>query len=150
MNESDVKKWIFKAENDLKIAKDELKAELPATDMVCFHAQQCAEKYLKAFLVFHNKPFKKTHNLFVLIRNCASINSEFQNLYDLGVDELTDYAIDIRYGDEFYFPSIEEAQEAIKLAEIVREFVIKAFEKLGVKLDPEKILKEVRDELSQK
>jgi len=41
--------WIKKAENDLKIGKRELEAEDPATDMVCFHMQQCVEKYLKAF-----------------------------------------------------------------------------------------------------
>jgi len=44
MNEI-IKNWIRKAENDLKVAKDEMQAENPATDMICFHAQQCYEKY---------------------------------------------------------------------------------------------------------
>ncbi|GEM_PF-3544134 len=69
---------------------------------------------------------------------------------DFVIDELTDYAINVRYGDEFYFPSVEEAKEALRLAEITRNFVLNAFKKLGVSFDPEKILKEVRDELSQK
>jgi len=61
MNTETVRKWILKAENDLKIAKDEIQTEDPATDAVCFHAQQCVEKYLKAFLVFNNKEIRKTH-----------------------------------------------------------------------------------------
>ena len=37
---------------------------------------------------------------------------------------LTDYAVDIRYAEEFYVPSLEEAQDAIKKAEIVKHFVL--------------------------
>ena len=53
MNEETVKKWITKAESDLKIGKDEMLTDRPATDAVCFHMQQCVEKYLKAFLIFN-------------------------------------------------------------------------------------------------
>ena len=42
-----VRNWILKAESDLKIGRDEMQTEHPATDMVCFHMQQCVEKYLK-------------------------------------------------------------------------------------------------------
>ncbi len=51
MNEDAVALWIRRAENDLKTGKDELATEEPATDTVCFHMQQCCEKYLKAFLM---------------------------------------------------------------------------------------------------
>lgn len=43
-----VKQWILKANNDLKTAKDEMNTDDPATDTICFHAQQCVEKLLKA------------------------------------------------------------------------------------------------------
>jgi HEPN domain-containing protein len=46
-----IKNWIAKAESDLKTAEDELSTEKPATDTICFHAQQCVEKYLKAYLI---------------------------------------------------------------------------------------------------
>jgi HEPN domain-containing protein len=62
-----VKVWIKKAENDLKTAIDELNTENPATDTICFHAQQCIEKYLKAYLIFHQKNFPKTHNISKII-----------------------------------------------------------------------------------
>lgn len=59
MNEERVKEWIIKAESDLKIGKDEFVTEEPATDGICFHMQQCMEKYLKAYLIFHGKEFRK-------------------------------------------------------------------------------------------
>jgi len=43
MKKGEIEKWILKAENDLKIAKDEILTENPATDAICFHAQQCVE-----------------------------------------------------------------------------------------------------------
>jgi HEPN domain-containing protein len=55
--------WITKAEGDFATAQRELKAiDHPNYDAVCFHAQQCAEKYLKAFLQEANIAFPKTHD----------------------------------------------------------------------------------------
>jgi HEPN domain-containing protein len=47
MNKDSVKKWIARAESDLKIGKDEINFNDPATDAICFHMQQCIEKFLK-------------------------------------------------------------------------------------------------------
>ncbi|MGQ9638813.1 MAG: HEPN domain-containing protein [Thermodesulfobacteriota bacterium] len=125
-----VKNWIRKAENDLKTAKDEIKTENPATDTVCFHAQQCAEKYLKAYLVFHQKHFKKIHNIAKLVELCKEIDENFDKIFGFGASNLTVYAVEIRYSDEIYFPSKEEAEKAIEIAEKVKEFVL---EKLKIK-----------------
>jgi len=46
-----VKAWLKKAENDLSAAENSIEAKL--YDIASFHAQQCAENYLKAFLIFH-------------------------------------------------------------------------------------------------
>ena len=51
--------WIRKADNDMKTSIDELATEHPATDTVCFHMQQCVEKYLKGYLVKMNRIFAK-------------------------------------------------------------------------------------------
>ena len=72
MNEDTVKKWIMKADNDLKIAKDELGVENPVTDMVCFHAQQCVEKHLKAFLIFNGREIPRTHDIACLLYTSPS------------------------------------------------------------------------------
>jgi HEPN domain-containing protein len=124
-----VKNWIKKAENDLKTAKDEIATQEPATDTICFHAQQCVEKYLKAFLIFHQKHFKKTHNIAKLIELCKEIDRDFEEIFEFGASELTDYAVEVRYGEELYFPSKEEAEQAIEIAEKVRKFIRKKLEK---------------------
>lgn len=123
MNE-DVQKWILKADNDLKVAHDEIKTENPATDAICFHCQQCCEKYLKTYLVFHQREFRKTHNLSELIGICKEIDEDFEQLRKFNVHELTIYATELQYPEYFYMPSFDEAREAAELAETVKNFVI--------------------------
>ena len=132
MKKEKIEKWILKAENDLKIAKDEILTENPATDAICFHAQQCVEKYLKAYLSFIEKPFGKTHDIAFLIELCIEDNKEFNSLYDMMANKLTRYAVEIRYPDDFYFPSLEEAKEAIEICEKVKQFVINKFKEMGI------------------
>jgi HEPN domain-containing protein len=131
MNEQRVKEWIRKAENDLKIGKDEMLTKEPATDAVAFHMQQCIEKYLKAFLTYFGKPFRKTHELTELITQCIEIDPEFEILFKMDVDKLTEYAIDVRYPEEFYFPDIQEAKETIEIAEKVKSFIVEKLKKAG-------------------
>jgi len=129
MNPETVRNWIIKAENDLKIGRDEILTDNPATDAICFHMQQCVEKYLKAYLIFNDREIRKTHDIGELIETCSEIDAEFRKLYEIKADELTDYAVEVRYGEELYFPSKEEAEEAIEIAEKVRKFVRKRLEK---------------------
>jgi len=132
MNEGTVRQWIRKAENDLKIGVDEMSTTEPATDAVCFHMQQCAEKYLKAYLIAYGKEYPRTHNLERLVRLCADIQGDFLELAESGVFELTTYATDLRYGEEFYLPSVEEANRAIALAKRVRGFVRQKLQESGL------------------
>jgi HEPN domain-containing protein len=63
-----VAEWVEKAEGDFHSAERELRARKDTNyDAVCFHAQQCAEKYLKAFLVQHQISFRPIHDLEVLL-----------------------------------------------------------------------------------
>lgn len=63
-----VREWVEKAENDLEAAARLLRSgrDFPA-DVVCFHAQQCVEKYVKAYLTSLEIDFPKTHDLGVLV-----------------------------------------------------------------------------------
>lgn len=71
---------------------------------ICFHAQQAAEKYLKAFLAFHGQPAPKSHDIKDLITRCAEIDPSFGVL--LGqADVLQLFGVEIRYS-----PSKEEAE----------------------------------------
>lgn len=133
MNEELTNRYIIKAEHDLKTAKDEIITDKPATDTVCFHAQQCAEKYLKAYLVFNGKEIiktLKTHNIEVLLVACKEIDDAFNYLIEINAHELTDYAIEARYPDDFYLPSVSESNQSIETAEKVKEFILS---KLNIK-----------------
>lgn len=131
MNEEAVYIWLRRAENDLKTGRDELATDDPATDTVCFHMQQCCEKYLKAFLIFHGKEIPRTHNLAFLTLRCKEIDPEFHNLMEWGIHDLTRYAVIVRYGEPI-FPSVEEAKQALKVAEKVRDFVRRKLKERGL------------------
>lgn len=137
MNPQTVKQWFLKADNDLKTGRDELYTDNPATDTVCFHAQQCVEKYLKGFLAFHNQEIKKTHNLTTILMDCVQIDPSFAELTAKQVDVLTPHATVLRYPDDFYVPPFEEAQHAIELAENVKRFTLDALQTQGFTMDEE-------------
>ena len=114
-----IKEWLAKAENDLKNAAHTLKLgkECP-TDTVCFHAQQCIEKYLKSLLVFRSIPFPKTHNILVLMTLVPPALRP-----ELDVDqqnELTKYATVLRYPDCGTEISLAKARKTVALARRVR------------------------------
>lgn len=129
--EDTVRSWMLLADGDLKTAKDELETENPITNTVCFHAQQCVEKYLKAYLTSIEQPFGKTHDIAELIELCKRYDAEFERLYELNAHRLTRYAVEVRYPDEFYIPSIEEAKNSIEIARKVKEFILEKIRKQG-------------------
>ena len=118
-----VRQWLAKAEGDLKTAKHELalgKTEI-VTEAVCFHSQQAVEKYVKAYLISKNEEFGKTHNLEYLLQLCVKHDASFSSC-EIGA--LTDYAVEIRYPDDFYTPSYDEAKNAYGMALNIKNFVI--------------------------
>ena len=119
-----VRGWVEKAESDLKVAALALEAgkDCP-TDAVAFHAQQCAEKYIKALLVFNGVDFPKIHDLGELIALLPSGTG-----ISLPMEEerrLTTYATVTRYPGDYEPISLAEARRAIKIAERIREEVRK-------------------------
>jgi len=118
-----VRGWLEKARRDLKVALNELRGSEPFTDIICFHAQQAAEKYLKAYLTWHEIEFPKTHALEDLVLLAGQKDPAFLALKD-EVALLTPYAVETRY-PEFEEPLLEDAREAVQVAEKVREFVLR-------------------------
>ncbi len=80
-------------------------------DAVCFHAQQCTEKYLKARLQEASISFKKTHDLKILLNDILPIEPTWVNLQN-SADSLTIYAVKFRYPGNSSNKS--EAKEAVK------------------------------------
>lgn len=115
-------KWLKKARTDLRVAEKLLEiGEEPW--VIAFHAQQAVEKALKAYLVLHNKHFGKVHNIARLIDLCAEVNQDFNQLYELGVDELYPLAIEARYPDTGVEVTMDEAEEAVRKAKLALEFI---------------------------
>ncbi|MBI5892967.1 MAG: HEPN domain-containing protein [Deltaproteobacteria bacterium] len=123
-----VSKWIGIAERDLLTAKQGLEAKTVITDTVCFHCQQAVEKYLKAFLVKHQVEFMKTHSIMTVLNLCSTVDKSFSEELS-EVDYLTDYAVEIRYPDEWYEPTIEEAMQAFQMVLKVKGFVVDKLKK---------------------
>jgi HEPN domain-containing protein len=109
-----------------------MRADDPASDAVCFHFQQAVEKMLKAWLGWRDQPFPKTHSISALVAQCERLDPEFSALRSLEI--LTDYAVEVRYGDEPYFPTEEEMREAAKLAERTESFLKERFLREGLEL----------------
>jgi HEPN domain-containing protein len=112
----DVRAWLSKAELDLKAGAHEMAA--PAEGLwgdVMFHAQQAAEKAMKAFLAWHDVPFRKTHNLEELGQQCAVVDAALATVGDQAAP-LTEYAWKFRYPGESDEPKRDEAAEAMEAA----------------------------------
>ncbi len=73
--------WVKKAEGDYATARRErAAAESPNFGAVCFHAQQCAEKYRKARLVEAGVAFRRTHDLGLLLTLASSVEPSWEAL----------------------------------------------------------------------
>ncbi|HBY57284.1 MAG TPA: DNA-binding protein [Candidatus Atribacteria bacterium] len=123
-----VHKWLQKAESDIKVSRTLLEVEDSQTDAICFHCQQAIEKYFKAYLTFKNIRVKKIHDLEVLLDMCIEKDKDFENLDRDKISDLSYFAVEVRYPDEFYIPSIEEARDCLEIATKIREFIL---QKLG-------------------
>ena len=114
------KEWISKAENDQLVASRELKADPVVTDAVCFHSQQCVEKYMKALLQEHDIPFENIHDLEILLQRCGDLLPGLDIFRD-DLIRLSTYAVDVRYpGPEV---SLEEAEECARIMRDVRKVI---------------------------
>lgn len=120
------KRWMEKADRDLMAAEKLLEAGI--YDYSLFHSQQAVEKYLKAFLTFHNKPFGKTHDLTYLLKKCIEIDVSFHELREVEIDKLYPKGIEVRYPEFTLTVTEDDAKESIKIAEKVREFVLEKVE----------------------
>ena len=120
--------WVQKAENDLTNATHTLKlGEDSPTDTVCFHAQQRAEKYIKAFLSWTGVDFPKIHD----IEELGSLMPEGvrPGLSPAEMRRLTTYATATRYPGDYEAIPLAEARSAVALARRVRKDIRKALPK---------------------
>ena len=119
-----VAEWVGKADKDFQAAVRLLDQGAYFREIVGFHSQQAAEKYLKALLVRHQVEFPKTHDIGDLLDLVATIDSSTANaLRD--ADLLTPFGVEIRYPGDApeMLPGGESA--AVELARQVKDSVMK-------------------------
>jgi HEPN domain-containing protein len=115
------REWVDKAEGDFLTAGREVRTrKSPNYDAVCFHAQQMAEKYLKAFLQENGLTIPRTHVLADLLGLCLQIDGGFQLIRD-ELNTLEGYAVQFRYPGTT--AEKEEAKSAYHTAVLIREFI---------------------------
>ena len=123
-----VRPWIRLAEEDFSMAGHEMEREQDgALGGICFHSQQCVEKYLKALLVAHAVDFPKVHDLeaiMALIPGGAGLSLKVDDVLPLNR-----YATAGRYPGDWEMPTREEAAAALEMARKARDAVRKCLPK---------------------
>jgi HEPN domain-containing protein len=110
--------WVEKAEADWATAERELRVcERANYDGVCFHAQQCAEKYLKAYLAEATIRFPHTHNLVALLTLASPMEPSWTSL-DADLRGLNLYAVVVRYPG--MSATFDEAHDAVESCRRIR------------------------------
>jgi HEPN domain-containing protein len=120
---AEARSWLVKASGDLRAAAHEFTAAPPILDDIVFHAQQATEKALKGFLTWHDRPFRKTHDLVELGQACVDIDASLEPLLRRAAP-LTEYAWRFRYPGDPDQPADEEATAALGLAREVYDAVL--------------------------
>jgi HEPN domain-containing protein len=128
-----VKEWITLARADLGNAESTFRLELdPTYTTICFHAQQCIEKMMKAVLVYHDIDFPKTHDLaelMDLLRPRLNLSRALPR-----PDDFTPYAVRTRYPGGWSEITREQVEAALDAAFKIQRRVDNYFKKKKVKI----------------
>ncbi|MDE0297857.1 MAG: HEPN domain-containing protein [Candidatus Poribacteria bacterium] len=112
--------WVEKAEKDYASAQWLQRAPMPVHDAICFHFQQCVEKYLKAWLQEANTLFPRTHDLEQLLDLIVNTIPEW-NVWRPDFVTLTTHAVDFRYHGKS--ATADDAYHAMWICENVRQAI---------------------------
>jgi len=92
---AEAREWLVRAQHDLLAAQALLGTRPTLSDVAVYHCQQAAEKALKAFLFWHDTPFRKTHDLEELGVQCVALDASLDSLLDK-ISTLTPYALAVQ------------------------------------------------------
>ncbi|OGB85888.1 hypothetical protein A3J41_00655 [candidate division TM6 bacterium RIFCSPHIGHO2_12_FULL_38_8] len=124
MKENNSQEWLKFAKIDFEIAQDLLNLKDRYAGAAAYHAQQAAEKALKAYLMYQNEDIPKSHDLVLLVRRCAEFDLEFL-LIELMAARLSPFSVQTRYPDDMCSDlSVQEAKKLLKDSEKILNFVI--------------------------
>ena len=119
LSASDPESWFYKADHDFLAITNIMTGHEVPWDVVAFHAQQGAEKYLKGFLVARGSVVPKIHDLVSLLRECRQHDPSLDFLR-IDAELLTRLGWAARYPDSPGEPEENDAREALRIAERVK------------------------------
>ena len=123
-----VREWIAKADDDFEFALANYNEGKPFLALICFHFQQSAEKYLKAFIIAYGLEFKKTHDLHTLLKTYIKADPSLK-LLKSDCEHLNTFYVETRY--PVHWPTHftrEEADKARNAADRIRREIIRVLE----------------------
>jgi HEPN domain-containing protein len=125
MNEANsaTRLWLAKAENDLLNIRNNVHASLVPWDTVCFHAQQAAEKHLKAFLIAQDLIPPRSHDLVALLAICTESEPALAAL-EADCRQLTYFGTTSRYPNEAYEPDEKEGRLAVAASLRIQRLIL--------------------------
>jgi HEPN domain-containing protein len=116
------RQWVGKAEEDLKNAEHTLTlGEDCPLGTVCFHGQQCAEKYLKALLTYKSVPFPKSHDLLDLLHLIPA--SAAAGIDVVALSAVNRFSVEARYPGDWEPITRADADQAVAIARRIRDVV---------------------------
>ncbi|GAB4253092.1 MAG: hypothetical protein Kow00129_14010 [Thermoleophilia bacterium] len=110
-----VSEWIYKADQDITSAQALLLQDPPLLYPSCFHSEQAAEKYLKAYLTRRQVEFPKTHSIREILSLVRPVDEDLAAEL-LPATTLTPYGVEVRYPGDIPEPTLTETKEALELA----------------------------------
>jgi HEPN domain-containing protein len=123
MDNKDVaNEWFKIAEADLSSAEFLQNMQAIPTEIICYHCQQSAEKYLKGFLSLKGEAIKRSHDLVILNKECRKYDADFEMIEEDCLI-LTDYGVNIRYP----FPmdvNETDMEVALQRAHKIKDYVL--------------------------
>jgi HEPN domain-containing protein len=119
---ADTQAWLRRAAADLRAAEVDLAAQPALLGDAAFPCQQAAEKALKAFLTWHDTPFRRTHDLGELGQQCVALDASIEPVCRRA-DGLSVYAWAFRYPGEPEEPAPEDVERALSVAREVYDAV---------------------------
>jgi HEPN domain-containing protein len=115
-----IREWLAKADEDFEFARYNFEEGRPFYAQICFHFQQAAEKYLRAYIVARELDFRKIHELPLLLKICLSDDPSLEELKE-DCEYLSPFYIESRY--PVHWPknlSRTETEKALESASRIR------------------------------
>lgn len=113
--------WFEFARRDLESAKFLLNMYPKPIEIICYHCEQSAEKYLKGYLIKSDNKVERTHDLVLLNNKCKVLDESFDMIEDECI-ELVPYGVQVRYPYQLEVME-EDMLSAIKCAEKIEKFI---------------------------